>query len=102
MTAALNAPALRASLAPAVGVTQTKDAHMTDRDFNQAPPATRRLYRVTVIEWLTHDAMIEAASTDEAETEARRLWDENAEHEVFSFCASGIDGIVVDDGYTPE
>jgi hypothetical protein len=31
------------------------------------------------------------------EVEARRLWTENAEHEVFSFDDSGIDGIQVEE-----
>lgn len=58
------------------------------------PP--RQRYRVTVLEWLSHDAIIEASSPEAAEAEARRLWDENGEHEVFQFEDSGIDGIVVD------
>jgi hypothetical protein len=32
-----------------------------------------------------------------AEAEARRLWAENAEHQVFSFDDSGIDGIHVEE-----
>jgi hypothetical protein len=54
-------------------------------------------FRVTVIEWLSHDAVIEASDAEAAEAEARRLWDENAEHEVFSFDDSGIDGIHVEE-----
>jgi hypothetical protein len=54
-------------------------------------------FRVVVIEWLSHDAIIEAPSAQAAEAEARRLWAENAEHEVFSFDDSGIDGIQVED-----
>ena len=54
-------------------------------------------FRVTVIEWLSHDAIIEAPDAAAAEAEVRRLWAENAEHEVFSFDDSGIDGIQVDD-----
>ena len=42
-------------------------------------------FRVTVIEWLSHDTVIEAPDVQAAEAEARRLWAENAEHEVFSF-----------------
>jgi hypothetical protein len=56
-----------------------------------------RRFRVTVIEWLAHDAVIEAPDADAAEAEARRLWDANAEHEVFSFDDSGIDGIQVEE-----
>ena len=48
-------------------------------------------FRVVVIEWLSHDAVIEAPEA--AEAEARRLWADNAEHEGFSFDDSGIDGI---------
>jgi hypothetical protein len=54
-------------------------------------------FRVVVIEWLSHDAVIEAPTAQAAEAEARRLWDENAEHEVFSFDDSGIDGIQVEE-----
>jgi hypothetical protein len=54
-------------------------------------------FRVTVIEWLSHDGVIEAPDAEAAEAEARQLWDENAEHEVFSFDDSGIDGILVDE-----
>jgi hypothetical protein len=54
-------------------------------------------FRVVVIEWLSHDAIIEAANAQAAEAEARRLWDGNAEHEVFSFDDSGIDGIQVEE-----
>jgi hypothetical protein len=34
---------------------------------------------------LSHDAVIEARDAQTAEAEARRLWAENAEHDVFSF-----------------
>jgi hypothetical protein len=54
-------------------------------------------FRVVVIEWLSHDAIIEAPSAQAAEAEARRLWAENAEHEVFSFDDSDIDGIQVEE-----
>jgi hypothetical protein len=54
-------------------------------------------FRVVVIEWLSHDAIIEAPNAKAAEAEARRLWAENAEHEVFSFDDSGIDGIQVEE-----
>ena len=54
-------------------------------------------FRVVVIEWLSHDAIIEAPNAQTAEAEARRLWAENAEHEVFSFDDSGIDGIQVEE-----
>ena len=57
---------------------------------------TRPRFRVTVIEWLSHSAFIEADDATAAEAEARRLWDENAEHDLFRFEESGIDGVVVD------
>jgi hypothetical protein len=54
-------------------------------------------FRVVVIEWLTHDAVIEAEDEILAEDEARRLWATNAEHQLFSLDNSGIDGIVVEE-----
>jgi hypothetical protein len=59
-------------------------------------PAAKR-FRVVVIEWLTHDAIIEAPDASAAEAEARRLWATNAEHQLFSFDNSGIDGIEVEE-----
>ena len=59
-------------------------------------PVLKR-YRVVVIEWLSHEAFIEAADALAAEAEARRLWATNAEHELFSFCNSGIDEVVVEE-----
>jgi hypothetical protein len=38
----------------------------------------------------SHDAVMPAPAAEAAEAEARRLWAENAEHEVFSFDDSGI------------
>ena len=46
-------------------------------------PALKR-FRVVVIEWLTHDAVIEAEDEILAEDEARRLWATNTEHRSFS------------------
>jgi len=54
-------------------------------------------FRVVVIEWLTHDSIIEAADAAAAEAEARRLWAENGEHHHFEFADSGIDGIDVEE-----
>jgi hypothetical protein len=59
--------------------------------------STLKTYRVVVIEWLSHKAVIEAASLQQAEAEARRLWADNAEHEVFHFDDSGIDGVTVEE-----
>ena len=41
-------------------------------------------YRVVVVEWLSHTAVIEAESARHAEAEARRLWAQNAESAIFS------------------
>lgn len=57
---------------------------------------TPQRYRVTVLEWLSHEAIIEAGSPEAAEEQARRLWDENAEHEAFKFRDSGLEGVLVD------
>jgi hypothetical protein len=56
-----------------------------------------RKWRVTVIEWLSHVAVIEAHTAEQAEEIAQRLWAENGEHNVFRFSDSDIDGIVVDE-----
>jgi hypothetical protein len=56
-----------------------------------------KTYRVVVIEWLSHKAVIETTSAQHAEEEARRLWVENAECEVFHFEDSGIDSVVVEE-----
>ncbi len=49
-------------------------------------PALKR-FRVVVIEWLSHDAIIEGRAA--AEAAARRLWATNDEHQLFSFDDSG-------------
>ena len=59
--------------------------------------ATLKRFRVVVIEWLTHDAVIEAEDEILAEDEARRLWADNAEHQLFSFRDSGIDGVEIEE-----
>jgi hypothetical protein len=58
---------------------------------------TLKRFRVVVIEWLSHNAIIEAPDAAAAEAEARRLWADNAEHEVFSFDNSGIDRVDVEE-----
>jgi hypothetical protein len=58
---------------------------------------TLKRYRVTVIEWLTHSAIITPTGTSAAEHGARRMWHENAEHDVFRFIESGIDGVQVEE-----
>ncbi len=56
-----------------------------------------KTYRVVVIEWLSHKAIIEAASPEEAESKAARMFADNCEHDVFHFDDSGIDGITVEE-----
>jgi len=56
-----------------------------------------RKWHVTVIEWLSHVAVIEADTAEQAEAIAQQLWVDNAEHDVFRFRDSGVDGIVVDE-----
>ncbi len=56
-----------------------------------------RVWRVTVIEWLSHVATIEAGTAEEAEAKARDIWADNAEQNVFRFSDSGLDGVVVDE-----
>lgn len=56
-----------------------------------------RNWRVTVIEWLSHVAIIEADTPMLAEAHARQLWAEHGDHEAFRFSDSGLDGIVVDE-----
>jgi len=55
-----------------------------------------RRYRVVVLEWLSHVAVIEATSAEEAEAKARELWSSNDETQAFSFNDSGIDGVQVE------
>lgn len=64
--------------------------------MNSTTPKSLNRYRVTVIEWLSHSAILEAETSEAAEAEARRLWNEQAEDGVFRFEDSGIDGVVVD------
>jgi hypothetical protein len=59
-------------------------------------PALKR-FRVVVVEWLSHDAIIEAPDATAAEAEARRLWATNDEHQLFSFDDSGIDGVQIEE-----
>jgi hypothetical protein len=56
-----------------------------------------KTYRVEVIEWLTHRAVIEAESAERAKEQARRLWAESAEVEVFHFWGDGVDGVMVEE-----
>jgi hypothetical protein len=56
-------------------------------------PTLKKRYRVVVLAWFKHDAFIEATDAAAAEAEIRRLWEENAGHEVFGFCDSGITSV---------
>ena len=56
-----------------------------------------RQWRVTVIEWLSHVAVIEADTEEQAKAKARELWAAHGEYEAFRFSDSGLDGIVVDE-----
>jgi hypothetical protein len=56
-----------------------------------------KIYRVVVIEWLSHKALIRARSAQHAEDEAREMWAANAEHDVFRFEDSGIDTVDVEE-----
>jgi len=52
-------------------------------------------YRVVVLEWLSHVAVIEASSQAEAETKGLNLW--NEADGSFSFEDQGIDGVIGDE-----
>jgi DpnD/PcfM-like protein len=56
-----------------------------------------KTYRVVVVEWLSHKAVIEATSAEEAESQARELWANDAEHDAFNFEDSGIDGVTAEE-----
>lgn len=56
-----------------------------------------RRYRVTIIEWLSHDAIIEASSAKEAEEIGLQKWEANSESQTFAFRDSGLDGIEAED-----
>jgi hypothetical protein len=57
-------------------------------------PAVKH-FRVVVVEWLAHEALIAAADAASAEEQAWQLWADNAEQQSFSFDDSGIDRIEV-------
>ena len=60
-----------------------------------SPP--HKSYRVVVIEWLSHKAIIEAASPEEAEAKAAQMFADKGDHDVFRFEDSGVDGITVEE-----
>jgi hypothetical protein len=57
-----------------------------------------RKWRVTAIEWLSHTAVIEASTEEEARAEAQSLWEANAEQELFHFSDSGFDDFYIEEG----
>ena len=55
-------------------------------------------FRVTVIEWLSHHAIIEAADAQEAEAIARYAWANQGDtNKEFDFGDSDLDGVIVDE-----
>jgi hypothetical protein len=58
-------------------------------------PALKR-YRVVVLEWLSHVAVIEAASQQEAEAKGFELWNKD-DVQSFDFDYSGVDGVTADE-----
>ena len=54
-----------------------------------------RRYRVVVLEWLSHTALIEASSKEEAEAKGLDLW--NEADGSFSFEDQGVDGVIADE-----
>lgn len=75
------------------------DAALTDTDIESPDPSkpTLKRFRVTVVEWLSHGAVIEAVDADDAEAQARELWEEGNAAETFHFCDAGIEEVVVDE-----
>lgn len=65
----------------------------------QAPSEGRptKRFRVTVIEWLSHSAYLDASSAEVAEAIARELWANKAETDVFCFEDCGIDGVDIEE-----
>jgi hypothetical protein len=59
--------------------------------------APKRRWRVTAIEWLSHHAIIEADSEDEAREQAERIWADKGETEIFEFEDSGLDGFDIEE-----
>ena len=58
---------------------------------------TPRRYRVAVIEWTSHKAVIEATSEAEARYKAERLWMEDGDGKLFSFESAGFEGAVAEE-----
>jgi hypothetical protein len=63
---------------------------------NSESPAPRR-YRVAVIEWNSHNAVIEATSEAEARRKAERLWMEGDDNSLFSYESCGFEGAVAEE-----
>jgi hypothetical protein len=58
--------------------------------------ATKRPWRVTVFEWHSHVAIIEAATSDDAFTQAQRILADNPDS-LFRFSDSGLDSIDIEE-----
>lgn len=56
-----------------------------------------KTYRVTVIEWLAHVTVLQAADRDEAIEEARRLWLSREHDDRFEFEDSDLDTVIADE-----
>jgi hypothetical protein len=67
------------------------------RSDGKRSKSQRKIYRVTINERLSRKALIRAESAQDAEDEARRLWAEGNEHNVFRFYDGGIDDIDVEE-----
>jgi hypothetical protein len=54
-----------------------------------------RRYRIVVLDWLSHETVVEASSKEEAEAKGLDLW--NQADGSFSFEDQGVDGVVGDE-----
>jgi hypothetical protein len=88
---------LGASPTPPAPSTRPKNKIRTFDGINGFPPRRPKRSEREPLEWLSHDAVIEAPDALAAEAEARRLWADNGEHQRFSFDDSGIDGVQVEE-----
>lgn len=52
-------------------------------------------YRIVILEWLSHKAVVEASSKEEAEAKGLDLW--NQAEGAFSFEDQGVDGVIADE-----
>lgn len=54
-------------------------------------------FRVTVIEWLAHTTVLQAADRDDAIEKARELWLNRQDDDRFEFEDSDLDTIIADE-----